>query len=98
MTILHVAFTLVCSVSPINDWVGDQYSGSNCVESKVEVQTLSACEAVLLAEKELFGTVEEQFNLTYRTGLKGPWSISQECKSVMVDKEIILPSFGPPRR
>lgn len=98
MTLFHIAFTLVCSVSPINDWVGDRYSGSNCVESKVEVETLWACEADLLAKKELLGTVEEQSNLTYRTGLKGPWTIFQECKSVMVDKEIIFPLLGPPRR
>jgi hypothetical protein len=83
----YEALFVICSLSPINQWVGDQDSGATCVVAeKANFETLKQCEFRLRETLRVVRTHEEQKRIAMR--LQGPYSYDMSCK-ITVDQGLL---------
>lgn len=97
MELLYIAFTLLCSVSLINGWIGDSSNGANCLVHKKEFVSIEQCFARLVDNKDVLFTIDGQRDVVHCTGVQGPWALRNECR-IVVDDEVIQVIFGPTDR
>jgi hypothetical protein len=76
---IYEALFIICSLSPINGWMGDQDSGPTCVVAeKANFPTLEQCQFRLDQTLKVVETYQEQTRLATR--LRGPYTYDMSCK------------------
>jgi hypothetical protein len=78
---LYEAIFIVCSLSPLNPWMGDRDTGPTCgVYERVSLPTESQCLTRLEDTLKILSTKEAQERLTYSLQIRGPYTFVSECR------------------
>ena len=80
MTLLYEAVFVICTLNPLNPWIGDRDTGPTCVMiEKVAFPTEAQCLTRLEDTLKIMSTEAEQMRLKQQ-GLPGPYSYFTECR------------------
>ena len=83
---LYEAIFIVCTLSPLNPWMGDRDTGPTCAAyERVSFPTEGQCLTRLEDTLKVLSTKAEQERLPRSLQLPGPYSFISECR-VKVDQ------------
>ena len=73
---------VVCSVTPLNPWIGDKDTGPTCAKiESVPLSTLAQCKSKQEDTLKYMSTEKQQFILETGMLLSGPYTYFSECRA-----------------